>query len=388
MTRPGRPSLELTARDRRAEDPTNASAAAVGTDQPKNPSAPPPDSPAGVYFPTGHGARITQVRRLLEQVARFDTNVLITGESGTGKEWAARYLHALSPRGDHPFVPVNCGAIPSELLESELFGHEKGAFTGAYTARIGRFEAAEGGTLFLDEIGDMSLPMQVKVLRVLQERTFERIGSNQSVRCNVRVVAATHRDLEAAIAAKEFREDLFYRLNVFPIEMPPLRERAEDLPLLAEQVLERRASKGLDRITLTPGALRVLKQYRWPGNIRELANLLERLCVLHPAGTVDIRDLPSRYTAGVPLRSSDTVQMLEKRAVGATPEDFELPGESSSLKDYLEKVEVSLIRKALDDADGVVADAARRLQIGRTTLSEKIKRYNIQGPPSGEHPSL
>jgi sigma-54 dependent transcriptional regulator, flagellar regulatory protein len=383
MTTAGRPSLGLTARDRRRDDSSPASTAAV-EETASTAAAPHPQDSRGAYFPTGTGARITQARRLLEQVAAFDTNVLITGESGTGKEWAARYLHELSPRADHPFVPVNCGAIPSELLESELFGHEKGAFTGAYTARVGRFEAAEGGTLFLDEIGDMSLPMQVKVLRVLQERTFERIGSNQSTRCNVRVVAATHRNLDEAIAAKEFREDLFYRLNVFPIEMPPLRDRAEDLPLLAEQVLERRVAKGLERITLTPGAMRVLRQYRWPGNIRELANLLERLCVLHPAGTVDICDLPNRYTAGVPLRSSDTVQMLEKRSGGATPEDFELPGESTSLKDYLEKVEVSLIRRALDDADGVVADAARRLQIGRTTLSEKIKRYNIQGPSSND----
>ena len=339
------------------------------------------------YLLTGHSPRIVQARKLLEQVARFDSNVLISGESGTGKERAARYLHALGDRADGPFVPVNCGAIPSELLESELFGHEKGAFTGAYTTRIGRFEAAEGGTIFLDEIGDMSLPMQVKVLRVLQERTFERIGSNRSTRCNVRVVAATHRNLEQAIATKEFREDLYYRLNVFPIELPPLRERAEDLPALAEQILESRASKDFDRVTLTPGALRVLKQYKWPGNIRELANLLERLCVLHPGGRVDICDLPSRYTAGVPLRSSDAAQMVEKRAVGASPEDFELPGDATSLKDYLEKVEVSLIRRALDDAEGVVADAARRLQIGRTTLSEKIKRYNIPGPSSSSSTS-
>jgi sigma-54 specific flagellar transcriptional regulator A len=377
MNTPVRPSLVASSRDRRgaadAADADSADADSAASD----PS--PEQSSRSLYAPLGQSARIIQVRRLLEQVAEFDTNVLITGESGTGKEWAARYLHALGHRSDKPFVPVNCGAIPSELLESELFGHEKGAFTGAYTMRIGRFEAAEGGTLFLDEIGDMSLPMQVKVLRVLQERTFERIGSNQSTRCNVRVVAATHRNLEEAIAAKEFREDLYYRLNVFPIELPPLRERAEDLPLLIEQILGRRVGKGLDRITLTPGALRVLKQYRWPGNIRELANLLERLCVLHPADSVDISDLPNRYTAGVPLRSSDTVQVLEKRAVGATPEDFELPGESTSLKDYLEKVEVSLIRRALDDSHGVVADAARRLQIGRTTLSEKIKRYNIAG---------
>jgi sigma-54 specific flagellar transcriptional regulator A len=336
------------------------------------------------YFPIGSSTAIRQVRHLLEQVSSFDSNVLITGESGTGKEWAARYLHSLAERSDAPFVPVNCGAIPADLLESELFGHEKGSFTGAYAARIGRFEAAENGTIFLDEIGDMSLPMQVKLLRVLQERVFERIGSNISTPCNVRVIAATHRNLEKAIETREFREDLFYRLNVFPIELPPLRERAEDLPELAEHLLAERAARGLPRITLTPGALRVLRQYKWPGNIRELANLLERLCVLHPGASVDICDLPGRYTAGVPLRSSDTAALADKRATGASPEDFELPGESTSLKAYLEKVEVSLIQRALDDAEGVVADAARRLQIGRTTLSEKIKRYRI---PNKLHPA-
>ncbi len=174
------------------------------------------------------------VHRLIEQVAPFDTNVLILGESGTGKEMVARHIHELSGRAGHPFVPVNCGAIPADLLESELFGHEKGAFTGALSTRMGRFEFAEGGTLFLDEIGDMSLQMQVKLLRVLQERSFERVGSNRTIRCNVRIIAATHRDLDAAISAGRFREDLFYRLNVFPVQMPPLRERLEDLPVLIE----------------------------------------------------------------------------------------------------------------------------------------------------------
>jgi sigma-54 specific flagellar transcriptional regulator A len=329
------------------------------------------------YFPMGQSLPMIQVRRLLEQVASVDTNVLITGESGTGKEWAARYLHSLGERADKPFVPVNCGAIPADLLESELFGHEKGSFTGAISTRIGRFESAEGGTIFLDEIGDMSLPMQVKLLRVIQERVFERIGSNRSMSCDVRIVAATHRDLESAIAEGRFREDLFYRLNVFPIELPPLRNRVEDLPLLAESILSRRAAEGGERIRLTLGAQRILKHYRWPGNIRELANLLERLCVLYPGKTVDIPDLPSRYSAGVPLRASDTETMVEKRSAGASPEDFELPGDSCSLKEYLEKVEIALIRRALSDADGVVADAARRLKIGRTTLSEKIKRYNL-----------
>ena len=184
------------------------------------------------------------VHRLIEQVAPFDTNVLILGESGTGKEMVARHIHELSGRAGHPFVPVNCGAIPADLLESELFGHEKGAFTGALSTRMGRFEFAEGGTLFLDEIGDMSLQMQVKLLRVLQERSFERVGSNRTIRCNVRIIAATHRDLDAAIGAGRFREDLFYRLNVFPVQMPPLRERLEDLPVLIEHLVQRQGQIG------------------------------------------------------------------------------------------------------------------------------------------------
>ena len=196
-----------------------------------------PTQPGAHRFrPSGNSRAMRDVHRLIEQVAPFDTNVLILGESGTGKEMVARHIHELSGRAAHPFVPVNCGAIPADLLESELFGHEKGAFTGALSTRLGRFEFAEGGTLFLDEIGDMSLQMQVKLLRVLQERSFERVGSNRTIRCNVRIIAATHRDLDAAIGAGRFREDLFYRLNVFPVQMPPLRERLEDLPVLIEHL--------------------------------------------------------------------------------------------------------------------------------------------------------
>lgn len=333
--------------------------------------------PGQLYFPTGTSHRIANVRRLIEQVAEFTTNVLITGESGTGKEWAARFMHELSPRRNNPFVPVNCGAIPSDLLESELFGHEKGAFSGAIATRLGRFEVAEGGTMFLDEIGDMSLNMQVKLLRVLQERVFERVGSNRSRSCDVRIVAATHRNLEQAILDGHFREDLFYRLNVFPIELPALRERTDDIDSLVENILQRCTQSGVEPVDITPGAIRVLKQYDWPGNIRELGNLIERLCVLYPGGTVDIAQLPTRYTSKASLRESDLKDVAATRASGPQPQDFELPVEGVPLKTYLENVEIALIRRALHEANGVTARAARKLQIGRTTLAEKMKRYKI-----------
>ncbi|MGH8220623.1 MAG: sigma-54 interaction domain-containing protein, partial [Steroidobacteraceae bacterium] len=225
-----------------------------------------------VRLPTGTSPAIRGVIGLIRQVAEHDSTVLLLGESGTGKEVIAHAVHDLSPRRQRPFVAVNCGAIPAELLESELFGHEKGAFTGAVAARKGRFEIAEGGTLFLDEIGDMSPTMQVKLLRVLQERIFERVGNQVPVRCNVRIVAATHRNLEEAIARSAFREDLFHRLNVFPIETPPLRERIEDLPLLARDFIAHNVSEGRGHVELSPRALAALALHRWPGNVRELEN--------------------------------------------------------------------------------------------------------------------
>ncbi len=343
------------------------------------PVASPPCSAAPTtWFPTGSSPRMVTVRHLIEQVAGFTTSVLITGESGTGKEWAARYLHGCSERRTQPFVPVNCGAIPPDLLESELFGHEKGAFTGALAARVGRFEAAEGGTLFLDEIGDMSLPMQVKLLRVLQERVYERVGSNRPRQCDVRIVAATHRNLESAIREGTFREDLYYRLNVFPVELPALRERLDDLPDLIANILERCRGAGLSPIHLTPGAIRILRHYPWPGNIRELANLVERLCVLHPDAGVDIAQLPTRYTEGAPLRESDRKDVVASRAAGPQPQDLNLDTDGLPLKEYLEQIEVALIRRALNEAQGVVAHAAARLKVRRTTLAEKMKRYAIQ----------
>ena len=250
------------------------------------------------FRPSGESQAMRGVRRLIEQVAPADSNVLILGESGTGKEMVARHIHELSTRAAGPFVAINCGAIPADLLECELFGHEKGAFTGAQTARLGRFEFAEGGTLFLDEIGDMSLPMQVKLLRVLQERSFERVGSNRTIHCNVRIITATHRDLEESIAAGSFREDLYYRLNVFPVDIPPLRDRLIDLPVLIRRLLDDQRQASCRDVQLSSEAMDCLRRCKWPGNVRELSNLLERLAILFPKHVVDSSDLPEPY--GIP----------------------------------------------------------------------------------------
>ncbi|MFK8053594.1 MAG: sigma-54 interaction domain-containing protein [Woeseiaceae bacterium] len=312
---------------------------------------------------TGTSYSIGKVREQIEQVAGFDTNVLIGGESGTGKELVARTIHDLSSRADQAFVPINCGAIPADLLESELFGHEKGAFTGAVAARKGRFELADGGTLFLDEIGDMAMPMQVKLLRVLQERSFERVGSNKTRRCNVRIIAATHRDLPAAVRDGDFREDLFYRLNVFPIAMPPLRKRLDDIPgLLSELILgQAQPSK---QLRLQPCALSVLAHYEWPGNVRELGNLVERLAILHPTGVVTAADLPEKYLSNTTRPPLDDAPL---------PKLNTCPAEGIVLKEHLQQVERTLIDSALSRADGVVARAARLLHMRRTTLVEKLR---------------
>jgi sigma-54 specific flagellar transcriptional regulator A len=341
------------------------------------------------FRPSGTSQPMHAVHRLIEQVAPFDTNVLILGESGTGKEMVARHVHELSGRSGHPFVPVNCGAIPADLLESELFGHEKGAFTGALSTRLGRFEFAEGGTLFLDEIGDMSLQMQVKLLRVLQERSFERVGSNKTIRCNVRIIAATHRDLDAAISGGRFREDLFYRLNVFPLQMPPLRERLEDLPVLIEHLVQRQGHAAGRHIRLDSEAMNCLARSPWPGNVRELANLLERLAILFPAQTITARDLPERYRgtgaegwfgSGVRIVPPPQALPMEQSAEPALVEgllETALPRGGIDLKDHLSTIEIGLIRKALDEADGTVAGAARLLRMRRTTLVEKLRKYRM-----------
>ncbi len=333
----------------------------------------------------GTSRAVQHVRQMMEQVADTEASVLILGESGTGKEVVARNLHYHSKRRQGPFVPVNCGAIPAELLESELFGHEKGAFTGAITARAGRFELAEGGTLFLDEIGDMPLPMQVKLLRVLQERTFERVGSNRTQNADVRIIAATHKDLEKMIEEGTFREDLYYRLNVFPIEMAPLRERVEDIPLLMNELISRMEHEKRGSIRFNSAAIMSLCRHDWPGNVRELANLVERMAIMHPYGVIGVMELPKKFRHvdddDEQYATSLHDEMEERAAISAPmviPEaQAMLPVEGLDLKEYLGNLEQGLIHQALEDAGGVVARAAERLRIRRTTLVEKMRKYGM-----------
>ena len=350
----------------------------------------------------GESIIIRQVKKLMNQVAKTNANVLILGESGTGKEVVANCLHQLSKRNSMPYVPVNCGAIPKELLESELFGHEKGAFTGALTMRKGRFELAQGGSLFLDEIGDMPLSMQVKILRVLQERIFERVGGNKSLQADVRVIAATHRDLEEEVKAGNFREDLYYRLNVFPIEIPPLRDRAEDIPLLFTMLNKQMAEQSECSVQLTPEAMASIMLHSWPGNVRELSNLVERLGIIFPEEPVQWDDLPEKYQydiSNIEQLPQIDVQLSEanieclnesyhvannnpQQSNDITPAENitfnsveQLPDEGFDLKDHLANLEYSLIQQALTESKGVVAHAAKRLNMRRTTLVEKMKKY-------------
>lgn len=357
----------------------------------------------------GESVVIRQVKKLIAQVAKSNANVLILGESGTGKEVVANCLHKMSRRNEMPYVPVNCGAIPKDLLESELFGHEKGAFTGALTLRKGRFEMAQGGSLFLDEIGDMPLAMQVKILRVLQERIFERVGGNKSLQADVRVIAATHRDLEDEVKAGHFREDLFYRLNVFPIEIPPLRERAEDIPLLFYVLNERMQEDTESSVQLTSEAMASIMQHPWPGNVRELSNLVERLGIMFPEEPVEWGDLPEKYQYDIShidelpqpdvlsaindaetfndrqplhdnIESSEQQETSVSEGSTAAANSVEqspgtLPKDGFDLKDHMANLEYSLIQQALDESDGVVAHAAKRLNMRRTTLVEKMKKY-------------
>ncbi len=326
----------------------------------------------------GASPAIQRIREIVTRLADSEVNVLITGESGTGKEIVARSLHRISGREDKPFVPVNCGAIPGELLESELFGHERGAFTGAVASTTGRFERAHGGTLFLDEIGDMPRNMQVKLLRVLETGTFEKVGGNRSISTDVRILTATHKNLEDMIAAGDFREDLYYRINVFPVEMPPLRERIEDLPDLLNELIRNLEAAGRGSVRFNSAAIAALCAWSWPGNVRELANLVERMAILHPHGIVGSEQLPEKIRqAGAgrppPLQSGPGQDPLP--AVDASANMPSIHG--LDLKEYLANLERDFIERALCDSGGVVKHAAERLRMRRTTLVEKMRRHKL-----------
>jgi len=369
----------------------------------------------------GHSAGASSIRILLECVASSNSTVLLTGESGTGKELLARALHEQSERRGGNFVPINCGAIPKDLLESELFGHRKGSFTGASADRIGRFELAHGGTIFLDEIGDMPFDMQVKLLRVLQERTIEPVGGSRPMPVDVRVVAATHRDLEAEVAAGRFREDLYYRLNVLPMHIPPLRERAEDVPELLSFFADRFAGKGQQAISFSSEFLQALQCYSWPGNVRELSNLVDRFTALFRGQQIDLALVPPSFlpkelraiqaervgkvspTLELSPHASNERQLDSKPATQAqtladsaadAPNDVEdiimlaqglpcLPPQGLSLKDYLADIERDLILQALNRSQGNVSQTARLLNLQRTTLIVKLDKYELRHNDSG-----
>lgn len=312
----------------------------------------------------GTSSAMQQVFDMIAKVSDAESTVLILGESGTGKELVARAIHFNSRRAEKPFIPVNCGAIPEGLLESELFGHERGAFTGAARTRMGRFELAHGGTIFLDEVGDMSPALQVKLLRVLQEQSFERVGATKSVRVDVRILAATNRNLEDAIAKSEFREDLYYRLSVIPLMLPALRERKDDIPLLLQHFMEqfnRLRNRKLQGFA--PSSLQMLTNYHWPGNVRELENLVDRLVVLKGQDVIQPEDLPEKMRASLPSIAS----------VAA----IDIPEQGFCLDVAVREFERDLLTKALQKANGVKNRAAQILGIKRTTLIEKLKRHSL-----------
>ena len=312
----------------------------------------------------GTSPQMEHVRQLIDKVAPCEARVLITGENGTGKELVARWLHAKSSRAAAPFVEVNCAAIPSELIESELFGHEKGSFTGAVAMRRGRFEQASGGTLFLDEVGELTPELQVKLLRVLQERRFERVGGSEEIEVDIRIVAATNKDLMPLVQAGTFREDLYYRLNVVHIPIPPLRERREDIPLLVAHFAEKAAKEnGIPPKTFSTEALNHLSGYEWPGNIRQLQNVVERCLVLVPGDVITLEDLPAE------IRDEEA---QFKSAVDLLPVQLDLA-------DTLERIEAALIRRALVRADFVQAKAAELLGISKSLMQYKLKKYSITG---------
>lgn len=308
----------------------------------------------------GKSDPMVEVFQMISKVADTDSTVLLQGESGTGKELVARTIHHNSSRRDHPFVPVNCGAIPAELLESELFGHERGAFTGAISTRLGRFERAHKGTIFLDEVSEMPLHLQVKLLRVLQEREFERVGGNKTIQVDVRIISASNRDLEEAIEKSTLREDLYYRLNVIPIVIPPLRHRKDDIPILLAHFLKKKCGeKKAPLYEISDEAMKIFLNYRWPGNIREMENIIERVVILKQGdGSIAPKDIPSKL----------------KKIKDLNVFPLDIPEEGIKLAEFLYDLENMFIEKALGRTGGVKSKAAELLGINRTTLIEKLKK--------------
>ena len=372
----------------------------------------------------GLSPSIKALRELIKLLGPSDSTVLIVGESGTGKELVANALHECSGRAAGPFVPVNCGAIPKDLLESELFGHKRGSFTGAISDRKGRFQLADKGTLFLDEIGDMSMDLQVKLLRVLQERTVDPVGSIGSIPIDVRVVAATHQNIEALIDEGRFRKDLYYRLNIMPIEVEPLAERAEDIPLLIEHFSRQQAKALQAPISISPESMRLLLAYDWPGNVRELSNLVDRYTALYAQQEVDLHKVPASMVpsglrklmqgqqsqnrtlgedeisrrvarkpdhvamdlAGTSARNAEAIDIPSRdssideiqRVINLAQGGPDFPDEGVELKQHLLEIEQRLIKEALTKAQGNVSKTARLLSLRRTTLIEKINKYGMQ----------
>lgn len=325
----------------------------------------------------GDSSKMQAVYDMIEKIADTDSTVMITGESGTGKELIAKTIHYNSSRSQHPFVPLNCAAIPKELIESELFGHEKGAFSGALNTRVGRFELAHNGTLFLDEIAELAPSLQVKLLRILQEREFERVGGMKTIKVDVRILAATNRDLEAATNEGAFREDLYYRLNVIPIHIPPLRERSGDIPLIADHFINEFCKKRKRTpFVFSEEAMERFLGYEWPGNIRELKNVIERIAILVPSDTVYVSDLPDKFR-----NASDSVPQKQTRAAvrtNAAAKGMLIPDDGIDLNDLIGNMERDLICKALEKTEGVKSKAATLLGLNRTTLIEKMKKMGIK----------
>ena len=345
---------------------------------------------AGSFSIIGESPQIREVLDIVARVASSQSTVMIYGESGTGKELIARALHLNSPRKSKPFIAVNCAAIPHDLLESELFGYEKGAFTGAVNARVGRIELANQGTIFFDEIGDMPPALQVKLLRVLAEREIDRIGSVKSTPVDIRVITATHQNLEAAIEEGRFREDLYYRLNIIPLALPPLRDRKTDIPLLVSHFLNQFNGTGRSK-TINEEAMNILGNYSWPGNIRELANFVERMVVLSIDSTITPRDLPDKVLGEVPKEkwtplekdsepTGNPAQILQQ----SLRQSFHvgIPDEGINLKKLVEGFEKELLIEALEKTGWVKNKAAILLSLNRTTLVEKLKKLKITNPPA------